>query len=129
MLFGWRLFLHVLSPRSSRIALRTSRIPSILPLKLETVYEDEVEGHWVTLKVYESENDEDEDDDRFVHVTVAPIEHAEPNEAGQKPVTGADADDNSINLDPDLVEDLKEELIKIGLSPEAATWIVGTVPV
>ena len=64
-----------------------------------------------------------------MHVTAAPIEHAEPNEAGQKPVTGADADDTSIILDPDLVEILEEELIKIGLSPEAATWIVSTVPV
>ena len=64
-----------------------------------------------------------------MHVTAAPIEHAEPNEAGQKPVTGADADDTSIILDPDLVENLEGELIEIGFSPEAAAWIVGTVPV
>jgi hypothetical protein len=27
----------------------------------KTVYEDEVEEHWVTVKVYESEDDKDED--------------------------------------------------------------------
>ena len=65
-----------------------SRIRSILPLKLEMVYGDEVEGHWVTLKVYESENDEDEDDDRFVRVTAAPIEHAEPTKRGRSQLQG-----------------------------------------
>lgn len=95
----------------------------------KAVYEDEVEGRWVTLKVYEGENDEDGDDEPVVRVTVAPIENAEPNEGGQKPITGADADDNSITLDPDMVEDLKEELIEVGFSSEAAEWIVGKVPV
>jgi hypothetical protein len=38
-------------------------------------------------------------------------------------------DDNSITLDPDAVEDLREELIEIGFSSEAATWIGGKVPV
>jgi hypothetical protein len=95
----------------------------------KTVYEDEVEGRWVTLKIYESEDAEDEDDDPVVRVTVAPLEKDEPNANGQKPVTGADADDNSITLDPDQVEDLEEELIEIGFSPEAAAWIVGKVPV
>jgi hypothetical protein len=32
-------------------------------------------------------------------------------------------------LDPNAVEDLEEELIEIGFSSEAATWIVGKVPV
>jgi hypothetical protein len=95
----------------------------------KVVYEDEVEGRWVTLKVYESENDEDGDDDPVVRVTVVPMQNVEPNEDGQKPATGVDADDTSITLDPDAVEDLEEELIEVGFSSEAATWIVGKVPV
>ena len=99
----------------------------------KTIYEDEIEGRWVTLKAYESENDEEEDDGPVVRVTVAPIaeETGEPEPMGDKPkpVAGADADDNSVTLDPDAVEDLEEELIEIGFSPEAAAWIVGKVPV
>src|SRR5215207_9753065 len=95
----------------------------------KTVYEDEVEGRWVTLKAYESEDAEDEDDDPVVRVTVAPIEHGEQNEEGQTPATRTDADDNSITLDPDQVEDLNEELIELGFSSEAAAWIVSKVPV
>jgi hypothetical protein len=94
----------------------------------KTVYEDEVEGRWVTLRTYESEDAED-DDDPVVRVTVAPMEDGEQNEAGPPPATRADADDNAITLDPDAVEDLEEELIEIGFSPEAAAWIVGKVPV
>jgi hypothetical protein len=98
----------------------------------KTVYEDEVEERWVTLKVYESEDDEDADDDPIVRVTVAPIadEAGEAEQAGNppKPAAGRDADDNSITLDPDAVEDLEEELIEVGFSPEAAMWIVSKVP-
>jgi hypothetical protein len=36
--------------------------------------------------------------------------------------------DSSITLEPDPVEDLEEELIEIGFSPEAAAWIVRKVP-
>jgi hypothetical protein len=98
----------------------------------KTVYEDEVEGRWVTLKVYESADAEDEDDEPVVRVTVAPFaeEAEEPEQMGNqpKPIAEPDADDNSITLDPDAVEDLEEELIEIGFSPEAAAWIVGKVP-
>ena len=90
----------------------------------KTVGEDEVEERWVTLKVYGSEDDGDEDP--VVRVTVAPLEDAEQDEGGRKP--GAEAEDNSITLEPDPVEDLEEELIEIGFSPEAAAWIVSKVP-
>jgi len=97
----------------------------------KTVYEDEVEGRWVTLKAYESEDNE-EDDGPVVRVTVAPIadEVDEPEQMGDEPkaVSKADAEDNAITLDPDAVEDLEEELIEIGFSPEAATWIISKVP-
>jgi hypothetical protein len=92
----------------------------------KTIYEDEVEGRWVTVKVYESEDDEDEDP--VVRVTAAPIEDVE-GELGQNgsvptPVAEADAADRSITLEPDPVEDLEEELIEIGFSREAAAWIL-----
>jgi hypothetical protein len=90
----------------------------------KTVYEDEVEERWVTLKVYESEDDGDEDP--VVRVTVAPIKDAEQDEGGREP--GAEGEDNSIILEPDPVEDLEEELLEIGFSPVATAWIVGKVP-
>ena len=95
----------------------------------KVVYEDEVEGRRVTLKVYESEDDEDGNDDPVVRVTAVPVENVDQNEDLQKTVAETDADDNSITLDPDAVEDLEEELSEIGFSPEAAAWIVSKVPV
>ncbi len=91
----------------------------------KTVYEDEVEERWVTLKVYEGEDD-DGDDDPVVRVTVAPIESLEQEEDGQNPATGAEG--SLITLEPDPVEDLEEELLEIGFSQVAADWIVSKVP-
>ena len=77
----------------------------------KTVYEDEVEERWVTVKVYESEDDEDGDEGPAVRVTAAPIEDVE-GELEQKgnvqtPVAEAEAADSSITLEPDPVEDLE----------------------
>jgi hypothetical protein len=98
----------------------------------KTVYEDEVEERWVTVKVYESEDDEDGDEDPVVRVTITPIGDVEGvlerNESLQTPVAEAKAADRSITLEPDPVEDLEEELIEIGFSPEAAAWILRKVP-
>jgi hypothetical protein len=97
----------------------------------KTVYEDEVEGRWVTLKVYEGEDDEEDDDGPVVRVTVAPIDEVgELERMGDKPkaVSEADADDKAITLDPDAVDDLEEELIELGFSSEAVRWIVSKVP-
>jgi hypothetical protein len=97
----------------------------------KTVYEDEVEERWVTVKVYESEDDKDEDEGPVVRVTAAPIEENERNPEqnwdGQTP--SAEAADSSITLEPDPVEDLEEELSESGFSSEAAAWIVSKVPV
>jgi hypothetical protein len=97
-----------------------------------TVYEDEVEERWVTVTVYESEDDENGDEGPVVRVTAAPIEddegRLEQNEGGQMPVAGAEAASSSITLEPDPLDDLEEELIEIGLSPKAAAWIVSKVP-
>ena len=40
----------------------------------KTVYEDEVEERWVTVKVYETEDNMDGDEGPAVRVTAAPIE-------------------------------------------------------
>jgi hypothetical protein len=95
----------------------------------KTVYEDEVEERWVTVKIYESGDDDEEDDSPVVRVTVTPIDD-EPEQMGDepKPTAEPDAEDNSITLDPDAIEDLEEELIEIGFSPEAVRWIVSKVP-
>jgi hypothetical protein len=98
----------------------------------KTVYEDEVEERWITVKVYESEDDEDGDEDPVVRVTITPIDDVEgrleQDGTVQTPVAEADAADRSITLEPDPIEDLEEELIEIGFSPEAAAWIVRKVP-
>ena len=98
----------------------------------KTIYEDEVEGRWVTLKVYESEDEADEDDGPVVRVTLAPIddEADEPEQMNDepKPTSEADANANSITLDPDAVEDLEEDLLENGFSPEAVRWIISKVP-
>jgi hypothetical protein len=57
------------------------------------------------------------------------MKDAEATDDGQKALAGADADDNSITLDPDVIEDLGEELTEIGFSAEVADWIVSKVPV
>ncbi|MBQ0820455.1 hypothetical protein KBI52_09590 [Microvirga sp. HBU67558] len=95
----------------------------------KTVYADEVERRWVTLKIYDSEDAADGDNEPLVRVTVAPMENADANEGGQKPMAGADADDNSITLDPDMIEDLEEELTEIGFSSQATDWIISKIPV
>jgi hypothetical protein len=90
----------------------------------KTVYE--VEERWVTLKVYEGDDDEG-DDDPVVRLTVEPLENLEQEEVGQNPATGAEG--SLITLEPDPVEDLEEELLEIGFSQVAADWIVSKVPV
>ena len=96
----------------------------------KTVYEDEVEERWVTVKVYESEGDMAGDEGPVVRVTAVPIDDDEGglelDEDRQTP--SAEAADISITLEPDPVKDLEEELIEIGFSPVAAAWIAGKVP-
>jgi hypothetical protein len=91
----------------------------------KTVYEDEVEERWVTLKVYEGEDD-DGDENPVIRVTVEPVENLEQEEVRQNSATGAEG--SLITLEPDPVEDLEEELLEIGFSQVAADWIVSKVP-
>ncbi|MBL0407262.1 hypothetical protein JKG68_25375 [Microvirga aerilata] len=94
----------------------------------KTVFDAEVEGRPVVVKVYDSD-DESEAGERAVRVTTMPIGDGasalERNE--QTPLSGP-AEAGSIILDPAIFDDLEEELIEVGFSPEAAARIASTVP-
>jgi hypothetical protein len=98
----------------------------------KTVFEDEVEQRWVTIKVFESADDEDENDSPLVRVMAALIDDAElaleQSENGATPTAKQETAGSAITLEPDPIEDLEEELIEIGFSPEAAAWIARKVP-
>jgi hypothetical protein len=94
------------------------------------VFDGEVEGRLVTVKVYKSEVDEDEDAEPAVRVTTISPEDAlalQPND-GQTLLAAPEAAGASITLDPAIFSDLEEELIEVGFSLEAAARIVRTVP-
>lgn len=98
----------------------------------KTVFEDEVEGRLVIVRVYENEHDEDGDDGLPMRVVAAPIDnHAdEPEEPkdGQTLVARPKMAGGPITLEPSTLDDLEEGLIEVGFSPKAAAWIVDKVP-
>jgi spore germination protein GerM len=92
----------------------------------KTVFEGEVEGRPVMVKVYESEDDQDGAADPAVRVVTTPIGSVEG--ALQTLFTGPAAEGRLITLDPAIFDDLEEELVEVGFSPEAAAGIIETVP-
>jgi hypothetical protein len=94
------------------------------------VFDGEVEGRLVTVKVYDSDVDGDEDAEPAVRVTVTSIEAdaPEPSEDGQTLLAEPRPTGAWITLDPAIFSDLEEELIEVGFSPEASAHIVRTVP-
>jgi hypothetical protein len=94
------------------------------------VFDGVVEGRLVTVKVYDSEVDEDEDAEPAVRVTTTSLEEGvlQPNEDRQMLLAAPEAAGAAITLDPAIFSDLEEELIEVGFSPEAATHIIRTVP-
>ena len=92
----------------------------------KTVFESEVEGRLVTVKVYESEDAADENTDPAVRVTTTAM--AGQTGALQTVIAGPEGEDTTITLDPAVFGDLEEELVEVGFSPEAASRIVSTVP-
>jgi hypothetical protein len=98
----------------------------------KTVYEEEVEGRPVAIKVYESEDVEDEDEGIAVRVVTTSIRDyegaLEQNEDGQTLIASPAAAGAPITLEPAMLEDLKEELREVGFSDEAAAHIVSKVP-
>jgi hypothetical protein len=98
----------------------------------KAVYEGEVEGRPVTVKVYESEDAEDEDGDIAVRVLTTSIHDyagaLEQNEGGQTLIASPEEVGAPITLEPAIVDDLEEELREVGFSHEAAARIVSKVP-
>jgi hypothetical protein len=94
------------------------------------VFDGEVEGRPVTVKVYASEDQEDAEP--AVRVTTVSTEGCvdppEQTEDGQTLLAGPEPADACITLDPATFSDLEEELTEVGFSPEAAARIVSTVP-
>ena len=98
----------------------------------KTVYEDEVEGRPVAIKVYESEDAEDEDEGIAVRVVTTFIRDdegaLEQNDDGQTLIASPTAAGTPITLEPAMLDDLEEELREVGFSDEAAARIVSRVP-
>ena len=100
-----------------------------------TVYEDEIEGRLVTLKVYRSDQaaDEDSDDGPAIRVTTTSAEEypsaLEEDNDGDSLLVEREATARPITLEPYSLEDLEGELMEVGFSPEAAAQIASKVPV
>jgi hypothetical protein len=98
----------------------------------KTVFEDEVEGRPVTIKVYEGDDDGGEDEGVVVRVettTIRDYEGAhERNEYGQTMIAGPEEAGAPITVEPSVLDDLEEELREVGFSAEAAALIVSKVP-
>jgi hypothetical protein len=98
----------------------------------KTVYEDEVEGRPVAIKVYESEDAEDEDEGIAVRVVTTFIRDdegaLEQNDDGQTLIASPASVGTPITLEPAMLDDLEEELREVGFSDEAAAQIVSRVP-
>jgi hypothetical protein len=98
----------------------------------KTVFEDEVEGRLVTVRVYESEDAGDEDEGIAVRVLTTSIQDyagaLEQNEDGQTLIASPQVTGAPITLEPATLDDLEEELTEVGFSREAAALVVSKVP-
>ncbi len=95
----------------------------------KAVFDGEVEGRPVVVKVYDSEDDETEDGEPAVRVTTVPVgDGARALERNEQSPLARPEEAGAITLDPATFADLEEELIEVGFSPEAAARIAGTVP-
>jgi hypothetical protein len=98
----------------------------------KTVFEDEVEGRLVTVKVYESDEPEDQHEAPAVRVTttfLAAYEDAlEPIQDSHPPILVPEVASRTITLEPYNLDDLEGELIEVGFRPEADVSIVSKIP-
>lgn len=97
-----------------------------------TVFEDEVEGRLVTVKVYESDEPEDQDEAPAVRVTTTFLDAyedtLEPTQDIHAPIRVPEVAGRTITLEPSSLDDLEGELIEVGFRPEAAVSIVSKIP-
>ena len=99
-----------------------------------TVYEDEIEGRLVTLKVYHSDQaaDDDGDDGPAIRVTTTSVEDyssaLDEDKDADTLLVEREVTARPITLEPYSLEDLEGELMEVGFSPEAAAQIASKVP-
>lgn len=99
-----------------------------------TVFEGEVEGRLVTVKVYQSTDEADREDDGgpAVRVTTTSVDDYPgilEEEDGDTLLVEREEAGRLITLEPYSLKDLEGELMEVGFSPEAAATIVSKVPV
>jgi hypothetical protein len=98
----------------------------------KTVFEDEVEGRLVTVKVYESKEPEDQHEAPAVRVTTTFLDAyedaLEPTQDSHPPILVPEVAGRTITLEPYNLDDLEGELIEVGFRPEAAVSIVSKIP-
>jgi hypothetical protein len=97
------------------------------------VFEDEVEGRLVTVKVYQSDEPEDQDEAPAVRVITTAIDEgagrSEVISDGEAVARETRASDRTITLEPYSLDDLEGELVELGFRPEAAVSIIRKIPV
>lgn len=99
-----------------------------------TVFEGEVEGRLVTVKVYQSTDEGDREDDGgpAVRVTTTSVDDYPgilEEEDGDTLLVEREEAGRLVTLEPYSLNDLEGELMEVGFSPEAAATIVRKVPV
>jgi hypothetical protein len=98
----------------------------------KTVFEDEVEGRLVTVKVYQSEEVDGEDDGPTpVRVTTTSLDDYPgtlEQDDNQMLLMAPEEAGRLITLEPYSLDDLEGELMEVGFSPEAAATIARKVP-
>jgi hypothetical protein len=96
----------------------------------KTIFDDDIEGRPVEIKVYEAQG-ETEDEYKAVRVTTifkGDESKLRQNEEGRRTLSsGPAAAGNAITLEPDTLNNLEEELVEIGFSPDAAAQIASKV--
>ena len=85
-----------------------------------TVFEEEVEGRLVTVKIYQSEDTADDDGDEGPCVL--------EDEDGDTLLLEREDAGRLMTLEPYSLDDLAGELMEIGFSPEAAASVASKVP-
>ncbi|MBQ0820553.1 hypothetical protein KBI52_10095 [Microvirga sp. HBU67558] len=97
-----------------------------------TVYEDEVEGRLVAVKLYQSDQVADEDEGLAIRVMTSSAEEypsvLKEEWSGDTLVIEEEAR-RPITLEPYSLDDLEGELMEVGFSPEAAALIASEIPV
>ena len=97
-----------------------------------TVFEDEVEGRLVAVKVYRSDDPADDGEAPAVRVTTTSVDDYPgvlEKEDGDTLLIEREDAGRLITLEPDSLDDLEGELMEVGFSPEAAALVASKVPV